>query len=163
MPRMTIPSDLHVQGRISAESWTVPASSVSNAAVASDAAIEASKLQHQYLRGYSQPNSAATSVTQVIHVAKAAGTVEHFDAGSIAKAVGDSTVTVDLKKNGVSILSPVITLDNANSNRVAEAGTISAAAYASGDVFEVTTVATVGTGTLPTGVFAQAVFQEGAA
>ena len=32
-----------------------------------------------------------------------------FKAGSIAKAVGDSTVTVDLKKNGTTVLSAPIT------------------------------------------------------
>lgn len=152
--------NLHVKGRITCEQMTVPAGAVSNASIASDAAIESEKLEHRIIKDLKQPNSAATTETRGIHIAKGAGTVEAFDAGSIAKAVGDSTVTVDLKKNGSTILIAVITLDNANTNRVAEAGVISSPTYAAGDWFEVVITAVAGTGTLPTGVFAQAAFNE---
>jgi len=155
--------DMQVTGALVMGSVTLPNSSVTNASVAAAAGIDADKLDHQHSKCYAQANSAASDETRIIHVARAAGTVEDFVAGSIAKAVGDATCTVDLKKNGTTILSAVITLDSGNTNRVAEAGTVSTAAYVSGDVFEVVIDGTIGTGTLPTGVFCQAVFFEAAA
>lgn len=150
----TINDDLHVGGHLSANSQTIGAGAVSNTSVAAGAGISASKLEHQYRKELTQPNTAATSETRVIHVARGSGTIIKFSAGSIAIAVGAATVTVDLKKNGASILSGVITLDTGNTVYVPENGTVSNTAVAAGDVFTVTTVATAGGGTLPTGVFA---------
>jgi hypothetical protein len=62
-------------------------------------------------------------------------------------------VTVDLRKNGTTVLSAVITLNNANTARVAVAGALSVTTLVAGDVLEVVT-ATAGGGTLATGVFA---------
>jgi hypothetical protein len=73
-------------------------------------------------------------------------------AGSIAIAVGAATVTVDVKKNNVSILTAVITLDTGNTARVAEAGTILTASAVAGDTYELVIVATAGGGTLAHGV-----------
>lgn len=87
-------------------------------------------------------------------------TVLQFAAGSIAKAVGDSTVTIDLKKNGSSILSAVITLDSGNTNRLLETATLSSTALVAGDWLEIVITATVGTGTLPTGVFVRLLLDE---
>jgi hypothetical protein len=134
-----------------------------NGDVSSAAAIVGSKLNHYYSQDYAQANTAAVDATIVIHVAKAAGTLLNFDAGSIAIAVGDATCTFDLKKNGTTVLSGVITLDSSNTNYVAEAATLSVTAYVSGDVFTVVVDGTIGTGTLPTGVFCQARFHEAAA
>jgi hypothetical protein len=72
-------------------------------------------------------------------------------------------VTVDLKKNGVSILTSVITLDSGNTNRVVEAGTISGdGTLAAGDWLEVTIAISAGTGTLATGVYAELILNEDA-
>jgi len=131
--------------------------------IAAGANLAASKLQHQYEKTFGQPLTAATSETRVIHVCKGAvGEVVAFKAGSIGVAAGNATVTVDLKKNGASILTAVITLDNANTTYIAEDAALSFTALAAGDVLSVTTVATIGTGTLPTGVFAEAVLRENA-
>jgi hypothetical protein len=140
---------------------TFPDGGVTNAKVASNAAIDADKLEHLHVRTFAQPNTAATAETRVVHeVVGATGTIRTFSAGSIAKAVGDSTVTVDLKVNGTTVLSGVITLDNANTNYVSEPGTISDDDLAAGDVLTVVTTATAGTGTLPTGVFAHVTLSE---
>ena len=95
-------------------------------------------------------------------MAKSAGVVDSFRAGSIAAAVGDSTVSVELKKNGTSVLAAAIALDNANTAYVPEAGSVNTPAYVAGDVFTVQVSISAGTGTLPQGVFASAVFQEAA-
>ena len=91
------------------------------------------------------------------------GTVVAFEVGSVTACTGDSTITVDLHKNGASILTGVITLDSANTAYIVEAGTLSSATLADGDVLEVVVNATVGTGTLGNGVFASCIIREDAA
>lgn len=156
--------DVHVNGTLSAKTLDIPASTIVDADVSSAADIGQGKLEHQHAKHYSQANAAASDETRMLHVVYgASGTILDFRAGSIAKAVGDSTVTVDLKKNGTTVLSSVITLDNANTNRVAEAGTLSVTTLTNGDVLEVVIDATIGTGTLPTGVFCELRLKEKAA
>lgn len=155
--------DLYVAGALSAASLAVPAGAVGNAAIAPAAAIAATKLQHRNRPVYAQPNTAAADETRVIyHVRGATATIVAFAAGSIAKAVGDATCTVDLKKNGTTVLSAPITLDSANTNRVVEAGTLSVTSLVAGDVLEVVIDGTIGTGTLPTGVFCSLTVDESA-
>lgn len=156
----TIAGDLRVQGTLQVTTFIPPNASIGDGAVTSADPIMAEKVQHQYCPTFAQPNTTATSETRVIHVARGAGTIEAFDAGSIAACVGAATVTVNLKKNGTTVLSAVITLDSGNTTRVIEAGTVSVMSIAAGDVLEVVTVATAGGGTLATGVFARAVIRE---
>ena len=156
MPTNIVEGDLLVRGRVVPESLTLPSGSVVSDSVQAGANLNADKLEQREYVSHAQPNSAATTETRTLFVARRAGTVNEVIAGSIAKAIGDSTVTVDVKKNGTTILSSVITLDNANTARVAEVGTLSGSgAFVADDWFEVVITATVGTGTLPTGVFAQ--------
>jgi hypothetical protein len=150
-----IESDVLIRGALVAESFTNPAQSVNSDAIKTGANLDADKLENRVYSSHAQPNSAATTETRPLFVARKAGTVNSVLAGSIAKAIGDSTVTVDVRKNGTTILSGVITLDNANTARVGEAGTISVPAFVAGDWFEVVITATIGTGTLPQGVFVQ--------
>jgi hypothetical protein len=143
---------------------TITPGTVVNADLADAAAITATKLQHQYSPVFAQANSDAESDTgRVLHVVKGAtGTIVAFRAGSIVAATGNATVTIDLKNNGTSVLSGVITLDSNNTAYVVEEGTIAIPAVAAGDVLTLVIVATAGTGTLPTGLFAQAVIREDA-
>jgi hypothetical protein len=155
--------DHYYLGSVTFRDVTLPASSVEATHIEASAGVEQTKLEHQHRAQFNQPNTAATSETRAVAVIYGAeGTLLTFEAGSIAKAVGDSTVTVDLKKNGASVLSAVITLDNANTNRVAEAVVPTTTALADGDLLEIVTVATIGTGTLPTGVFAEVRWAEDA-
>ena len=155
MATTIIEGDVLIRGALAPESFTAPPQSVSSDAVKTGANIDADKLESRVYASHAQPNTAATTETRSLFVARRPGTVNSVIAGSIAKAVGDSTVTVDVKKNGTTILSAVITLDNANTARVGEAGTVNVSAFVAGDWFEVVITATVGTGTLPTGVFVQ--------
>lgn len=155
MATTVIESDVLIRGALVAESFTTPAQSVNSDAIKTGANLDADKLESRIYSSHSQPNSAATTETRPLFVARKAGTVKEVAAGSIAKAVGAATVTLDIKKNGMTILSSVITLDSANTNRIVEVGTLSDAPFAAGDWFEVVIVATAGGGTLPTGVFVQ--------
>lgn len=161
MAQSRLEGDLNVAGSITCRTFSPPAGSILNAAVKADAGIEATKLQHRFQPVVAQPNTAAADETRVAHVVYgASGAIVAFAAGSIAKAVGDATCTVDLKVNGATVLSTPITLDNANTNRLAEAGTVTTPALVAGDVLEVVIDGTIGTGTLPTGVFAQITLTE---
>lgn len=156
--------DIYFAGACQFKNVVVNDGSITNAKIATAAAIAASKLVHQHRIGYSQANSAAATETRVIYTCYGAtGTIKSFKAGSIAAAIGDSTVTLDLKKNGTTVLSAVITLDNANTARVVEAATLSVTTLVAGDVLEVVVTATIGTGTLPTGLFATLTVEEDAA
>ncbi len=147
--------DEHIHFRSAAfTEVALPSSSVGNGEIEASAGILASKLEHHHSITGNQPNSAATTETRVIHsVYGATGDVIAFEAGSIVAATGNATVTLDLKKNGTTILAAVVTLDSANTAYIVEAGSIDTAPVVDGDVLEVVIVATVGTGALPTGLF----------
>lgn len=148
-----IDDNLHVAGRLSCTELSIPAATV----------VDSTNLEFRRVITYAQANAAAADETRVIHnVCGTTGTLVAFKAGSIAKAVGDSTCTFDLKKNGTTVLSGVISIDSTNTNYLAESGTITSASVAVGDTLTVVIDATIGTGTLPTGVFCTLVLDEDA-
>src|SRR4051794_22602097 len=115
MALQKIPNDVLITGTLTVQGpLNVPAGTFSDTHIAAGAAIQATKLIHDVYKTLNQPNSAATTETRSIYQARSAGTVIEIGAGSIAAAIGAATVTIDLKKNGASILTGVITLDNAN-------------------------------------------------
>lgn len=142
---------------------TLPAASIGDTQVSAAAPLGVTKTAHQYVEVWSQVSgTAATAATQAFYVAKAAGVVAQVRVGSVAIAIGDSTVTVDVRKNGTTILSGTVQLDNGNTAYVSEAGSLSVTSYSANDVFTVVQTVSAGTGTLPQGVFVQVVFQEAA-
>ena len=156
--------DVHVAGALSANSMSIPDGTVGNDDVASDADIAATKLQHQYQKNYSQESGTTVAAEEyIIHtVYGAAATVVAFEAGLITIPDGDRTVTVDLHKNGTTILSAAIVLDSGNTTYVVEGATISSPTLADGDVLEV--VVTIGgsSGSNPAGLFVNCVIREDA-
>lgn len=140
----------------------VPDSSFGDAQIGTANPINATKLKHQYVPTVSQVHgTAAATERRVVHVARAAGEVAAIEAGITVAAVGAATVTVDLKKNGTTVLTSVITIDNGDSAYAEVTGSISSAAYVAGDVFELVITATAGGGTLPQGLYVDTVFREG--
>jgi len=143
---------------------TMPTGAVGDDEIEAAAGIAASKVDHRFHVMHKQPNTTATTETVGLYLAKAAGTVIGFRAGSIGIAVGAATVTFDLKKNNVTVLTGVLTLNSSNTVRVAVAGTLVATpTYVANDFFELVITATAGGGTLQTGIFAEAWFEEDAA
>lgn len=149
--------DVTVRGTLNCNSIALPLNALESAGqIKAGINIPADKTEQRVFPSYSQPNSAATTETRTLFVARRAGTLNEVIAGSIAAAIGDSTVTVDVRKNGTTVLNAVITLDSGNTARIIEAGSISGSgAFIQGDWFDVVITATVGTGTLPTGVFVE--------
>jgi len=119
-------------------------------------AVLATAMEHFHAFSYSQ-NAAcpgSSDATVVLHtVAGAAATMVSFKAGSVTPCTGDSTITVDLKKNGTTMLSAVITLDSTEIAYEAVSGTLSVTAAVADDVLTAVVAVSEGTGTLGTGVF----------
>ncbi|VTU02779.1 Marine sediment metagenome DNA, contig: S03H2_L04701 OS=marine sediment metagenome GN=S03H2_18785 PE=4 SV=1 [Gemmataceae bacterium] len=164
MPTNTDYSDTILAGQISFEKIpVVPPGSFGDPQIGAANPIDATKVKHQYAPQLAQAHgTAATAERRIVHVARAAGTVAAVGAGPVVAATGNSTVTVDVRKNGTSILTSTISLTSATAAFARVAGTINTAAYVAGDVFEVVVTVAAGTGTLPQGVSVQVVFREGA-
>jgi hypothetical protein len=164
MSDATISGNLVVNGQLVVTGQMyLPASTVTAANIVAAAGIEATKLQHQYEPLYAQSGTASAVTIPLHRVRGSTATVVAVVAGSIAAAVGDSTVTIDVRKNGTTILSGAIVLDNGNAARVGEAGTVTVTGGVAGDLYEIVVTTSIGTGTLPTGLFVQAVIREDAA
>lgn len=154
---VTFEEDLFVRGTLVPSAIAMPQNAITSGdQVRAGANIPADKTEQRFFPAWSQPNTAASTETRTLFVARRSGTVNAVLAGSIGVAVGDAITTIDVKKNGTTILSGIITLDSANTARVVELGTISGGGtFVAGDWYEVVITATIGTGTLPTGVFVQ--------
>ena len=160
---MNTVDNLLVRGVLQAGSFTPPANSVGNSVVRAGDPIDAEKLEQQYVRTHGQAHGTnATAERRVLHVAQAAGELFAIEAGVTVAATGNSTATVDLHKNGSTILSAPIVLDNTNAAYAGEAGTFSSQPYVAADVSEVVVTVSAGTGTLPQGVYAAVCFREDA-
>lgn len=161
MSLQKIPNDVLITGVLTPQGGiSLPINAVADAQVISGASIQATKLTHDHFEKYAQAGTVATAGPLPFFEARNGGTLVEFGAGSIAVAVGAATVTIDLKKNGSTVLTSVITLDNTNTIRIARLATIAAASYVVGDWFEIAVTATAGGGTLPTGLLVYGLFRE---
>ena len=155
--------DVLVRGNLRAGSMALGANAVGDTEFKAADPLAADKQEHQHVARYTQPSgTAAVAATEVAHHAHGAGELVAVYVGSVVKATGDSTATVDVKKNGTTVLSGTVVLDNANSNYVAEAGAVASPTYAAGDVFTVVVTVSAGTGTLPQGLYVSLVLREAA-
>lgn len=142
---------------------TLPAGCIGDNQADAANPFETDKVRHRHHKTFAQANgSAAATEQRVVHVGYgAAGSVVAIRAGiRTAGSGGGMSVTVDVKKNGTSILSSVVTI-NASTVALAKASaTVTTADYEDGDVIEVVVTATAGGGTLPQGLFVDLLFDE---
>lgn len=150
-----ISNNLHVAGVLSCEEFTSPANSVGDDAVLAGAAIQPGKMKHRHKPTFDQVGTAVAQAARFLWKAQFAGTIEGFFAGVIGACVGDSTITVVLKKNGSSILTGSITINSGHAAYASVAGTLASSSFVANDVFEVAITVSAGTGTLGTGLFGQ--------
>lgn len=129
---------------------------VKNASVEGGAGIEATKLEHQHRAVWAkESDTTAVAEDHVIHVVKGtAGTLKTFKAGCIVASTDADTITVDLHKNGVTVLDAAIVLTNAHAAYEVVNGVIDTAAVAAGDVLEVAVTIQEDGGDVGKGVFA---------
>jgi hypothetical protein len=104
--------------------------------------------------------TAATAERRVAHIAYAAGTVVAVKVTQVVAAIGDSTVTIDVRKNGTTILTGTISITSAKVAFEITSGTIGVSAYVAGDVLEIVQTVSAGTGTLPQGVCCEIFLRE---
>jgi hypothetical protein len=154
--------DLHVDGDLTSRGFRAAAGSITDDAVQAGADISAAKLEHQYQPVYSQGMTTTPAADRrVIHIARGAtGTFTEFAIGTRVALTGDSTITVDLLKNGSTILTGTVGLSNAESGYGKKTATIATSTYVAGDVFEVVVTVSAGTGSLGQGLYAVATLRE---
>jgi hypothetical protein len=114
----------------------VGAGDITNEHIAGTAGIDADKLEHLHKVGTNFAlaiGGTPAAREELVYVCKAAtASIRGFHA--LLNVDGSSTsVTVDLKKNGVSILSAPITITNSTGDGVVQDGSISNAALVAGD------------------------------
>ena len=147
--------DIYVNGSLGAKTFLPSAGAILDAHINAAAGIQTSKMVHKYRKHYNQ-NGGAVSATIPIHVLQSAtgGTIASFKVGSVAATTGSSTVTVDLKKNGSSILTAAIQLDSVTNKtaRTLYAGSLNSTTGIQGDWYDIVVTATQGTGSLPSGL-----------
>lgn len=164
MAANVIDGDCQVRGTLRATSFVAPASSIGGSAINAADPIPASKAEHRIIRTFGQVHgSVATTERRPVHLAYGAtGDILSVQAGSVVACAGAATISIDVLKNGTTILSAPIVLDNANTAYAEESGTLSVTTFAAGDVIEVTVTATAGGGTLGQGVYVNVVMNEDA-
>ena len=106
MTQTTLNGDYHINGQLTAQRFRAPVGSLGDSAIEASANISASKLQLS-ARPILEQESGTTAFTErrVVHVVRGAtANVEAFLAGSVVANIGGATITIDLLKNGASIL-----------------------------------------------------------
>lgn len=94
----------------------------------------------------------AASATQAMGIATRSGIVADARVAAITPLTGNATYTVDIHKNGVTILSAPIALLSTTSARASVIGTLTVTSVAAGDFFEAVIVDTPGSGTAPANI-----------
>jgi hypothetical protein len=126
--------------------------------------LPTARLRHQHRAALDQAGTAVGETRWVYRCDAANGAVvDSFNAGLLVIPTGNATVTVDLQKNGVTLLTAPIVLDSTNTAGVAEAGTLVAApttTLTTDDRLTIVVTVAAGTGVLGSGLFAEARVDE---
>lgn len=139
---------------------TLPAAIIGDEEVNSASPLGMTKTRHLHAKGTNfglALSGTPVTRTELLYVASAAGVIREFFA-LLADDGSSTSITVDLQKNGVTVLSAPISLTHSTGNGVAVYGTISVPTYVAGDRFMV--VMTVSSATGAQGPFAKALADE---
>lgn len=122
---------------------------ISDAHVATSAAIDSDKLQHLHKKGTNFAlaiGGTPAAREEIVYVCEApTAVVRGFHA--LLNDTGTSTsVTFDLKKNGTTMLSSVITITHSASDRAVSDGTLASTSLVAGDVLSIALAQTATTG-----------------
>lgn len=161
----SIDGDVYIAGALTARRFNPPAGSITDASVLAGAGVAATKLEHQYAITLPLVNHATVVAAErrLLHyVTGTTGDVVTFGVLATVAAVGDSTATFDLYKNGSSILTGTFNLDSGDAAGALVTGTVSSAGLVVTDRLEVVATVSAGTGTLPKGVAAYLLLREDA-
>jgi hypothetical protein len=140
----------------------LPANSIGDGNVSPNDPLDCDKVRHQYAGLMAQPHgTAATAQRQIVRVVQGAGEIVSVNTTVSVAATGDSKVTIDVKKNGTTVLDSTYVIDNGDAAYDLVPGDLVASpTVAAGDVIEVVQTVSLGTGTLPQGVATVVEFRE---
>ena len=128
--------------------FTPGAGIITDEHVSSSAAIDVTKQKHAYCpRTNFATAIGATPATreEIVWVANAAGTIRGFHA--LLNDTGTSTsITFDLKKNGTTMLSSVITITHSIADKAVQDGTLSVTSFAADDILSISMTVSSSTG-----------------
>lgn len=138
----------------------LPDDTIDDDMVSSSDPLAANKTHNSH-RAVAGQSGSAVDETKYAFIARGAGTFLKFRAIQKTACAGSSTVTLDVKKNGTSILSAVITLNSASAVNTPISATITTATFAADDYIEIIINATQpGTDALATEVMGQLDYDE---
>ncbi len=157
-----IEGDVQYTGNVRFDGTMIlPANTIGDADVDSSDPLAHTKVDHQRAKTYGQSGTMAAATIPLACVYGATGMVLSVKAGSVALCTGNAKATIDVKKNGTTILTGTFDLDSGNTAYVAEAGTLVASpTLAAGDVLTAVVTVDAGTGALGTGLFVTVVWWE---
>ena len=138
-----------------------PDASLTDDMIANSAGLTASKLGQHKQSCYAQAGEVATETVILAIIRGATGFSLAVKVSNVTACAGASTVTVDVKKDGTTILSSVVTLDAATGALGVESGTITVTGLVADEVLTaVITAVASGTDALATGVAVQVDWNE---
>jgi hypothetical protein len=145
------------------EQISLPSACVSDSQVAAGAAIQQTKTEKKSMPVYAQAGgSSAVSERRVAYVVSGAtGTVLSIKAGVVVAGTTGNTTTIDVQKNGTTILTAPVAVSTTTAYTLVAAG-IASSTLAAGDVLEVVVAAAAGAGAVPKGVFVVFALREDA-
>lgn len=127
------------QLRITGGAISLPSGAVTDESIASNAAIDADKMQHLYKPGSNFAlaiGGTVASYEEIVFVASTAGTIRAFRCTfNSGGTTGDSDF--DLKVNGSSVLSAVVNFANTDTDKAIKDGTISSASLSVDDIVSI--------------------------
>lgn len=136
MAASTLKGDYVFTGTVTIAALNAPASSITSSQISG--VIDADKLERRQSVRYSQLNGANNVAARtVVKIMSAAGTLLSVQCRNTTAASGTDKTTVDVKKNGSSILTAPIDLNLAAGTAVQSSSSFTSAALADGDVLEV--------------------------
>lgn len=168
-----IQGDVIVNGRLRPQRITLPDESINNAVIASDARVEATKLQHQHCLSYQQAGGTdVVTATVLLHLAKGDGELVDLSVRPItAPSGGDKQYTVDIQKaadgssSWTSLLDAAVEVSVSESsadNTAQQAVLASSPSYDATDAIRVVVTASGSTGSQGQGVLVTATVREAA-
>lgn len=140
--------DFHIGGNvIIAGSFALPDGSITDSKIQAGANLSAVNLEHQYEPVIELSNHATSVVAQRVPAfkAKSVGSVIGFSVDCSVPPAAAGSCTIDLKKNGASILTAPITLNDTAVANTSVAGVISSAPLVAGDRLDVEVAGVTGT------------------
>ena len=149
--------------RIAGGVLTLDDGTIVDSYISNSTKIDADKMQHCYHRGTGFAlaiGGTPSAREEIVFVATQAGTVRSFNA--LCNDTGtSSSITFDLKKNGTTMLSSVITITNATTDKATQSATLSVTTFAAGDILSIALAVSSTTGMV--GPYASVCVEENAA